>query len=69
MFEDIARNLEAPHGLGMTTVLVVSPENADAEHLNRATGGTAQQHIHHVTGDLAGFLAGINRARAQKPGP
>ena len=23
MFEDLARNLEAPHALGMTTVLVV----------------------------------------------
>ena len=59
MFEDIARNLEAPHALGMTTVLVVSPQNDDAEHLNKATGGTAQDHIHHITDDLAGFLAGI----------
>jgi putative hydrolase of the HAD superfamily len=59
MFEDIARNLEAPHALGMTTVLVVSPENRDAEHLNATTGGTAQAHIDHVTGDLAGFLAGL----------
>jgi len=59
MFEDIARNLEAPHALGMTTVLVVSPENRDAEHLNRTTGGTAQEHIHHITDDLAGFLGGI----------
>jgi putative hydrolase of the HAD superfamily len=59
MFEDIARNLEAPHELGMTTVLVVSPENHDAEHVNRATGGTAQQHVHYVTDDLAGFLANL----------
>jgi putative hydrolase of the HAD superfamily len=59
MFEDIARNLEAPHELGMTTVLVVSPDNRDAWHLNRATGGTAQAHIHHVTGDLAGFLRSL----------
>ena len=56
MFEDIARNLEAPHALGMTTVLVVSPDNRDAEHLNSTTGGTAQEHIHHITDDLAGFL-------------
>ena len=56
MFEDIARNLEAPHELGMTTVLVVSPGNRDAEHLNRATGGTDKVHIHHITDDLAGFL-------------
>ncbi len=63
MFEDIARNLEAPHALGMTTVLVVSPENHDAQHLNKATGGTAQEHIHHVTDDLAGFLAWVLRER------
>jgi putative hydrolase of the HAD superfamily len=59
MFEDIARNLEAPHALGMTTVLVISPENRDAEHLNRATGGTAQQYVHYLTDDLAGFLANL----------
>lgn len=59
MFEDIARNLEAPHALGMTTVLVVSSENRDAEHLNRTTGGTAQDHIHHITDDLTGFLEGL----------
>ncbi len=56
MFEDIARNLLAPHELGMTTVLVTSPDNHDAVHLNRATG---DEHIHHVTGDLAGFLSGL----------
>jgi putative hydrolase of the HAD superfamily len=61
MFEDIARNLEAPHALGMVTVLVVSPENKDAEHLNKATGGTAQDHIHYVTDDLASFLAGLTK--------
>ena len=61
MFEDIARNLEAPHALGMVTVLVVSPENKDAEHLNKQTGGTAQEHIHYVTDDLASFLAGLTR--------
>ena len=59
MFEDIARNLEAPHALGMTTVLVVAPENHDAEHLNKATGGADQPHIHHVTGDIAAFLSGL----------
>lgn len=53
MFEDIARNLEAPHALGMTTVLVTSPDNHDAAYLN---GGEEPPHVHHVTGDLAGFL-------------
>jgi putative hydrolase of the HAD superfamily len=61
MFEDIARNLEAPHALGMTTVLVVAEENRDAQHLNRVTGGLGQSHIHHVTSDIAAFLAGLVR--------
>ncbi len=44
MFEDDARNLEAPHAMGMRTVHVApKPETAD--------------HIHHSTDDLAGFLA------------
>ena len=61
MFEDIARNLEAPHALGMTTVLVVAPENRDAAQLNRETSGIGQPHVHHVTNDLAAFLAGLVR--------
>lgn len=63
MFEDIARNLEAPHELGMTTVLVVSPENRDAEKLNGAGGGAVQEHVHHVTGDLASFLRQVMASR------
>ena len=66
MFEDIARNLEAPHALGMTTVLVVSPDNRDALHLNHAGGGTDQQHIHHITDDLAAFLAALATRLDQK---
>jgi putative hydrolase of the HAD superfamily len=43
MFEDDARNLAAPHALGMRTVHVApAPEPA--------------AHIHHHTDDLAGFL-------------
>jgi putative hydrolase of the HAD superfamily len=46
MFEDDARNLAAPHAMGMRTVHVApSPEPAE--------------HIHHHTDDLAGFLARI----------
>jgi putative hydrolase of the HAD superfamily len=56
MFEDIARNLEVPHALGMATVLVVSPENGDALRLN---GNTDVPHVHHVTADLASFLKGL----------
>ena len=43
MFEDVARNLEAPHALGMRTVHV-------------AADRVAAPHIHHYTDDLAGFL-------------
>jgi putative hydrolase of the HAD superfamily len=44
MFEDDARNLAAPHAMGMRTVHVApAPEPAP--------------HIHHHTDDLAGFLA------------
>jgi hypothetical protein len=41
----------------MTTVLVTSPDNKDAEHLNALHGGAGQPHVDHVTADLAGFLA------------
>jgi putative hydrolase of the HAD superfamily len=56
MFEDIARNLEVPHQLGMTTVLVTSPDNKDAQHLNALHGGAGEKHVDHVTDDLAAFL-------------
>jgi len=67
MIEDLARNLEVPHRLGMTTVLVVPPA------LREAAGETGRQdwersgrdaaHVDHVTDDLAGFLAALNEAR------
>jgi putative hydrolase of the HAD superfamily len=52
-FEDIARNLEAPHDLGMTTVLVTSPENHDTD------AGGRPAYVHHVTGNLASFLTAV----------
>ena len=59
MFEDIARNLEVPDQLGMTTVLVTSPDNDDGNLINELSGGIELAHVHHKTGDLAGFLAKI----------
>jgi putative hydrolase of the HAD superfamily len=56
MFEDIARNLEHPHEMGMTTVLVTSDENADANILNH---DREAPYVHHVTNDLAGFLKSV----------
>ncbi len=60
MFEDIARNLELPHELGMTTVLVQSPDNIDAGIMNARLGDPLRSaFIDHVTQDLPGFLSEI----------
>ena len=64
MFEDLARNLEVPHLLGMRTVLVVPPglavNPADREAWEHE--GRDGAHIDHVTDDLTAFLNGV-RAR------
>lgn len=60
MFEDIAQNLETPHDMGMTTVLVCSDAAwlADEPHDKRpAQPGDDAPHIHHTTNDLTAFLA------------
>jgi putative hydrolase of the HAD superfamily len=69
MFEDIARNLEPPHELGMTTVLVQSPENIDGNILNAPLGDpAAAPFIDHVTSDLSGFLAGVAASLTSRSG-
>jgi putative hydrolase of the HAD superfamily len=52
MFEDLARNLEVPHTLGMTTILV------EGHHDEAQPDGASASapHIHHVAHDLADFL-------------
>ncbi|MDZ7629113.1 MAG: pyrimidine 5'-nucleotidase [Parvularculaceae bacterium] len=67
MFEDLPHNLEAAHALGMTTVLIESDTRwfADepADKRPARPGDARPAHVHHVTGDLAGFLNGaIKRA-------
>ncbi len=60
MFEDIPRNLEVPHRLGMTTVLVAP--RAGAEHRDAWEGdGETASFIDHRTDDLAAFLTGLRR--------
>jgi len=54
MFEDVARNLEVPHALGMTTVLVAETASELA-------------HVHHTTSDLAGFLASARIMSYEQP--
>src|SRR5262245_15418759 len=56
MFEDIVRNLEIHHRLGMTTVLVTCPDNTDGNFINARSRGARVDHGDHVTADLARFL-------------
>ena len=61
MFEDIPSNLEAPHALGMTTVLVHAASDHDHPVQQKIRGWLEPpEHIHYMTHDLAGFLAGIS---------
>ncbi|GAA6156212.1 pyrimidine 5'-nucleotidase [Pyruvatibacter sp. HU-CL02332] len=53
MFEDIARNLEVPHQLGMRTVWIQTHEDWATEKAHHGKDG---EHVHHVTDDLVGFL-------------
>jgi putative hydrolase of the HAD superfamily len=57
MFDDLEKNLVVPHEIGMSTVQVVpgqgyAHDQIEAWELDRAEG----PHVHHVTGNLAGFL-------------
>ena len=59
MFEDLARNLEVPHRLGMTTVLVVPEATREVFREDWELEGRDAKHVDHLTDDLAGFLAGL----------
>jgi putative hydrolase of the HAD superfamily len=66
MFEDMPQNLEVPHALGMTTVLIKStyidhPAQAKARHWT-----TLPAHIHHMADDLTGFLDGIDPGKSDE---
>ncbi len=56
MFEDLARNLVAPHQLGMTTVLVVPDGTKQVVREDWELEGRDAAHVDHVTDDLTGFL-------------
>ena len=65
MFEDLARNLEAPHALGMTTVLVVPQGQREVFREDWELEGRDAPHVDHVTDDLTGFLQAITARRGQ----
>lgn len=56
MFEDLSRNLEVPHRLGMRTVLVVPEQTREVFREDWELEGRDAAHVDHVTDDLAGFL-------------
>jgi putative hydrolase of the HAD superfamily len=59
MFEDLARNLEVPHALGMTTVLVVPPATREVVREGWELQGRDAPHVQYITDDLSGFLAAL----------
>ncbi len=61
MFEDIPRNLEVPHAMGMTTVLVRTAHDWSHEPPESRPAGPDEQHahVHHCTHDLADFLGNV----------
>ena len=68
MFEDMPHNLEAPHVLGMTTVLVRSEFNYDHPVQKTIRGWLEPPaHVHHMTDDLAGFLTGHRASVRLRP--
>ncbi len=67
MFEDMPHNLEAPHALGMVTILVQSDymDHPVQKEIKRWT--RLPEHIHHQTDDLTGFLkTSLNRQATTK---
>jgi putative hydrolase of the HAD superfamily len=63
MFEDLARNLEVPHRLGMATVLVVPERTRAVFREGWELEGHDAAHVDHVTDDLVGFLEETARQR------
>jgi putative hydrolase of the HAD superfamily len=56
MFEDIPHNLEAPHALGMATVLVHSSYYDHPSQKKIKEWRALPPHIHHITENLIAFL-------------
>lgn len=68
MFEDIPHNLEAPHALGMATVLVRSSYIDHPSQKGIAEWRKLPPHVHHITADLTGFLKDTLAAIAEARG-
>jgi putative hydrolase of the HAD superfamily len=64
IFEDLARNLEVPHALGMITVLVVPKGAGVVLREDWELAGRDAPHVDHVTDDLTDFLREIKKLAA-----
>lgn len=66
MFEDLDRNLAPAHELGMTTVLVRSPDG-HADPAVRSWGEPSKDapHVHYQTENLAAFLSSLRLRSSQ----
>jgi putative hydrolase of the HAD superfamily len=60
MFEDLARNLEVPHALGMTTVLVVPAGTREVFREQWELEGRDEAHVDHVTENIVTFIESLN---------
>jgi putative hydrolase of the HAD superfamily len=61
MAEDSARNLEIPYAMGMKTLLITSQADWSHEppHARPHDGTNLPDHVHDHTGDLSGWLHGL----------
>lgn len=67
MFEDLPHNLESPHTLGMSTVLVRSANHDHPSQKAMAEWRALPAHIHHITDDLTAFLQELLATTAPEP--
>ncbi len=68
MFEDMPANLEVPHALGMTTVLVHEEGPGHPWRLeHHEPKGAHPAHVHHMTSDLAAFLLQVKILPDDRP--
>lgn len=58
MFEDMPHNLEVPHDIGMTTVLIESDYIDHPAQLKMREWRELPAHVHHLTDDITAFLTG-----------
>lgn len=59
LFEDLERNLIAPHALGMTTVWINNGEMGEKENPNLKHPSSSLEHVHHECSDLTAFLKNL----------